>query len=122
MTLQQEGNLLLLRKIFPPRFPSSKQAEIESHCARDLGFKAWNPWISRIHVPSKLGMLGFLECMFRAWNAFGFSECTPSSWNAWISRIYILIWECLEFQKVYSELECFEFPRMYILSSEILGF
>jgi hypothetical protein len=58
---------------------------------------------------SKIGMLGF-------------SECTPSSWNAWISRIYIQILECLEFQKVYSELECFDFPRMYILSSEILGF
>jgi hypothetical protein len=73
MTLQQEGNLRLLGNLFS-LISQQQHAEIESHWARDLGSKAWNAWISRIHVPSKLGMLGFLECMFRAWNAFGFAE------------------------------------------------
>lgn len=97
MTLQQEGNLLLLGNLFS-QISQQQQAEIQSHCARDLGSKAWNAWISRMHVPS-------LEC-------FWISRMNVPRWNAWISRIYILILECLEFQKVYSELECFDFPRL----------
>jgi hypothetical protein len=63
MRLQQEGNLLLLGNLFS-LISQQQQAEIESHCARDLGSKAWYAWISRIHVPSKLGMLGTPEGIF----------------------------------------------------------
>jgi hypothetical protein len=77
MTLQQEANLLLLGNLFS-QISQQQQAEIESHCARDLGSKAWNAWISRMHVPS-------LECF-------------------WISRMNVPRLECLDFQNIYSDI------------------
>ncbi len=109
MTLQQEGNLLLLGKKILPDFPAaanwnriSLRARFRVQSLEGLDFQ--NPC-------SKLGMLGFLECMFRAWNAFGFPEWTFQDWNAWIIRMYIFKLECLDFQNIYFDLRMLGIPE-----------